>query len=134
MTYETLDDGVLLTDDAVEKLVADAYAALERGAYKVIPNPHKKQEPLEPVQNLEFWHCKCQNSTLQAPSNQRFAEPENRDFCGLLTAKINNLNRLLELSGRRRAELVKALSFEGTENGGEGMGSVGCGRGWKERL
>jgi hypothetical protein len=46
---------------------------------------------LEPVQNLEFWRCKRQNSTLQAPK-----EPENRDFCGLLTAKIHNLNRLLE--------------------------------------
>ena len=69
MTYETLDDGMLLTDEAVEKLVADAYAALERGAYKVIPNPHKKKEPLI-------------------------------------------------LSGRRRAELVKALA--GVEETGNG--------------
>jgi hypothetical protein len=45
---------------------------------------------LEPVQNLEFWRCKRQNSTLPAPK-----EPENRDFCGLLTVKIHNLNRLL---------------------------------------
>jgi hypothetical protein len=50
---------------------------------------------LEPVQNLEFWRCKRQNFTLQAPSNRRFAEPENRNFCGLLIAKIHNLNRLL---------------------------------------
>jgi hypothetical protein len=35
-----------------------------------------------------------QNSTLQAPSNRRFAEPENRVFCGLLTAKNHNLDRL----------------------------------------
>jgi hypothetical protein len=47
---------------------------------------------LEPVQNLEFWRCKRQNSTLQARK-----EPENRDFCGLLTAKIHNLNRLLDM-------------------------------------
>ena len=47
MTYETLDDGAPLTDEAVDKLVADSYAALERGAYKVIPNPHKRQEPLK---------------------------------------------------------------------------------------
>jgi hypothetical protein len=46
---------------------------------------------LEPVQNLEFWRCKRQNSTLQAQK-----EPENRDFCGLLAAKIHNLNRLLK--------------------------------------
>jgi hypothetical protein len=45
---------------------------------------------LEPVQNREFWRLQRQNSTLQAPK-----EPENRDFCGLLTAKIHNLNRLL---------------------------------------
>jgi hypothetical protein len=47
---------------------------------------------LEPVQNLEFWRLQRQNSTLQAPK-----EPEYRDFCGLLTAKIYNLNRLLEV-------------------------------------
>jgi hypothetical protein len=45
---------------------------------------------LEPVQNLEFWRYKRQNSTLQAPK-----EPKNRGFFGLLTAKIHNLNRLL---------------------------------------
>jgi hypothetical protein len=45
---------------------------------------------LEPVQNLEFWRCKRQNSTLQAPK-----EPKNRDFGGPLTVKIHNLNRLL---------------------------------------
>ncbi|MDR2482241.1 MAG: hypothetical protein LBD08_01255, partial [Treponema sp.] len=49
-----------------------------------------KPSALEPVQNLEFWRCKRQNSTLQAPK-----EPENRDICGLLTANIHNLNRLL---------------------------------------
>ena len=47
MIYETLDDGTVLTDSVVDKLVADAYTALERGAYKVIPNPHKRQEPLK---------------------------------------------------------------------------------------
>jgi hypothetical protein len=50
----------------------------------------KIQWNLAPVQNLEFWRYKRQNSTLQARK-----EPENRDFCGLLTAKIHNLNRLL---------------------------------------
>ena len=45
-TYETLDNGAPLTDEAVDKLVADAYSALEKGAYKVVPNPHKRQEPL----------------------------------------------------------------------------------------
>jgi hypothetical protein len=44
MSFETLDGGTLLTDEAVNKIVADAYAALEKGAYKVIPNPHKRQE------------------------------------------------------------------------------------------
>jgi hypothetical protein len=43
MAYETLDDGTLLTDKAVDTLVMDAYAALDRGAYKVIPNPHKPE-------------------------------------------------------------------------------------------
>jgi sigma-B regulation protein RsbU (phosphoserine phosphatase) len=46
-------------------------------------NPPLVKRSSEPVQN----------STLQARSNRRFAEPENRDFCGLLTAKIHNLNR-----------------------------------------
>jgi hypothetical protein len=45
--------------------------------------------PLEPVQNLEFGRLQRPNSTLQAPK-----EPENRVFCGLLTAKNHNLNRL----------------------------------------
>ncbi|MDR2516473.1 MAG: hypothetical protein LBC88_03715, partial [Spirochaetaceae bacterium] len=45
---------------------------------------------------LEFWRCKRQNSTLQAQK-----EPENRDFCGLLAAKIHNLNRLLNMRGGR---------------------------------
>jgi hypothetical protein len=51
-----------------------------------------KLQFLEPVQNLEFWRLQRQNSTLQAPK-----EPGNRDFCGLLTVKIHNLNRLLEM-------------------------------------
>jgi hypothetical protein len=34
-----------------------------------------KRHGLEPVQNLEFWRCKRQNSTLQAQK-----EPENRYF------------------------------------------------------
>ena len=46
MTYETLDNGMILTDEAVDKLVADAYTALEKGAYTVIPNPHKTHEPV----------------------------------------------------------------------------------------
>ncbi|MDR2551919.1 MAG: hypothetical protein LBD31_01965 [Treponema sp.] len=37
---------------------------------------------LEPVQNLKIWRLQRQISTLQAPK-----EPENRAFCGLLTAK-----------------------------------------------
>jgi DNA-3-methyladenine glycosylase II len=44
----------------------------------------KEVKSLEPVQN----------STLQARK-----EPENWDFCGLLTAKIHSLNRLLVLPG-----------------------------------
>ncbi|MDR2476454.1 MAG: hypothetical protein LBD18_01540 [Treponema sp.] len=47
--------------------VAEARRAGARGASPL----------LEPVQNLEFWRCKRQNSTLQARK-----EPENRDFCG----------------------------------------------------
>jgi hypothetical protein len=43
MKYETLDDGSLLTDERGSRLVADAYTALERGAYKIIPNPHKAE-------------------------------------------------------------------------------------------
>jgi hypothetical protein len=68
---------------------------------------------LEPVQNLEFWHCKCQNFTLQAPSNRRFAEPENRDFCGLLTAKINNAGECLAaLFGNIGGENQPALAVK----------------------
>jgi hypothetical protein len=44
---ELLDDGTPLTDDVVEKLVADVYTALDRGAYKVIPNPHGPRSPLK---------------------------------------------------------------------------------------
>jgi hypothetical protein len=47
MAYETLDDGTLLTDEAVDKLVTDAYTALERGNYHVIPNPHKTATPVQ---------------------------------------------------------------------------------------
>jgi hypothetical protein len=47
MAHETLDDGTLITDETVDKLVADVYAALEKGAYRVISNPHKKNTPLK---------------------------------------------------------------------------------------
>ena len=47
MAHETLDDGTLLTDETVDKLVTDAYAALERGDYHVIPNPHKTTAPIK---------------------------------------------------------------------------------------
>jgi hypothetical protein len=47
MAYKTLDDGTVLTDKTVDKLVADAYAALEKGAYQVIPNPHKADAPVK---------------------------------------------------------------------------------------
>ena len=57
MTYETLDDGAPLTDEAVDKLVADSYAALERGAYKVIPNPHKRQEQVM-EQSYTYWEAR----------------------------------------------------------------------------
>jgi hypothetical protein len=40
---ETLDDGTLLTDEVVNTLVKDTYTALEKGAYTVIPNPHKPE-------------------------------------------------------------------------------------------
>jgi hypothetical protein len=43
MEYETLDDGTLLTDEAVDKLVTDVYTAIERGNYTVIANPHKSE-------------------------------------------------------------------------------------------
>ena len=41
------DDGTLLSDEMVDKLVADAYAALERGDYHVIPNTHKTATPIQ---------------------------------------------------------------------------------------
>jgi hypothetical protein len=41
---ETLDDGTPITEELADKLVADVYAALENGAYRVIPNPHRKTE------------------------------------------------------------------------------------------
>ena len=46
MIYVTLDNGMILTDEVVDTLVADAYAALEKGTYTVIPNPHKTHEPV----------------------------------------------------------------------------------------
>lgn len=46
MVYEKLDDGTVLTDEAVDALVEDAYAALYRGAYRVVPNPHKAVTPV----------------------------------------------------------------------------------------
>jgi hypothetical protein len=42
---ETLDDGTPITNELADKLVSDVYTALESGAYRVIPNPHGKQEP-----------------------------------------------------------------------------------------
>jgi hypothetical protein len=42
---ETLDDGMPITDELADKLVADVYTALGSGAYKAIPNPHGKPEP-----------------------------------------------------------------------------------------
>jgi hypothetical protein len=47
MAHETLDDGTLITDEIADKLVADVYAALEKGAYRAVPNPHKKNTPLK---------------------------------------------------------------------------------------
>jgi hypothetical protein len=47
MARETLDDGTLITDEIADKLVADVYAALEKGAYRAVPNPHKKHVPLK---------------------------------------------------------------------------------------
>jgi hypothetical protein len=51
MVYETLDNGTVLTDETVDKLVADAYAALDKGAYQVIPNPHKAAAPVKQALN-----------------------------------------------------------------------------------
>jgi hypothetical protein len=42
---ETLDNGTPITDEVADKLVADVYAALESGAYRIIPNPHGKSKP-----------------------------------------------------------------------------------------
>ena len=44
-TLELLPDGTPLTDEVVDELVADVYAALDRGAYRTIPNPHGKPQP-----------------------------------------------------------------------------------------
>jgi hypothetical protein len=46
MIYETLENGMVLTGETVDTLVADTYTAPESGAYKVIPNPHKTREPV----------------------------------------------------------------------------------------
>jgi hypothetical protein len=42
---QVLNDGTPITEKLVDKMVADVYSALEKGAYKVIPNPHGKSEP-----------------------------------------------------------------------------------------
>jgi hypothetical protein len=47
MADETLDDGTILTEETVNKIVEDVYSALDKGAYRVIPNPHKETEPLK---------------------------------------------------------------------------------------
>jgi hypothetical protein len=47
MAGETLDEGTVLTDEAVNKIVEDVYSALDKGTYRVIPNPHKNTEPLK---------------------------------------------------------------------------------------
>jgi hypothetical protein len=47
MADETLDDGTILTDETVSKIVENVYAALDKGTYRVIPNPHKKTDPLK---------------------------------------------------------------------------------------
>jgi hypothetical protein len=49
---ETLDDGTPITGELADKLTADVYAALDRGAYKVIPNPHGKRETLKTSNRL----------------------------------------------------------------------------------
>jgi hypothetical protein len=47
MADEILDEGTVLTEEAVNKIVEDVYSALDKGAYRVIPNPHKNTEPLK---------------------------------------------------------------------------------------
>ncbi|MDR2048857.1 MAG: hypothetical protein LBP69_05330 [Treponema sp.] len=56
MAGETLDDGTILTDKAVNQIVEDVYVALDKGTYRVIPNPHKKTDPLKlsPRQQAEL--------------------------------------------------------------------------------
>jgi hypothetical protein len=53
MAQETLDNGVIISDEVADKLVADVYAALEKGAYRVIPNPHKKNMPVKLSKRLQ---------------------------------------------------------------------------------
>jgi hypothetical protein len=48
MTDKILDDGTPLTDETVDKLVADAYEALAGGKYHLITNPHKTSAPIKP--------------------------------------------------------------------------------------
>ncbi|MFP3043804.1 hypothetical protein LQZ19_18485 [Treponema primitia] len=47
-TIKTLDDGTPITDEVADKLVADVYAALDRGAYRAIPNPHGQRGGTKP--------------------------------------------------------------------------------------
>jgi hypothetical protein len=49
---ETLDDGTPITDELAGKMTTEVYAALDRGAYKVIPNPHGKRKTLKPSNML----------------------------------------------------------------------------------
>jgi hypothetical protein len=56
MADETFDEGTVLTDEAVNKIVEDVYSALDKGTYRVILNPHKKTDPLKlsPCQRVEL--------------------------------------------------------------------------------
>jgi hypothetical protein len=47
MADKAFDEGTVLTDAAVNKIVEDVYSALDKGTYRVIPNPHRKTEPLK---------------------------------------------------------------------------------------
>jgi hypothetical protein len=37
----------LLTEEAARRIVDDVYTALSKGAYKVVPNPHKTVKPVK---------------------------------------------------------------------------------------
>jgi hypothetical protein len=56
MADKTLDEDTVLTDETVNKIVEDVYAALDKGKYRVLPNPHKRTEPLKlsPHQRTEL--------------------------------------------------------------------------------